>query len=99
MSYTITRDMHEMSATRYEKITLPNGTVCKKTGSSTIAMGAPIVSCNINGITYTNITLNQDDENPYYKAIVEGGKRKNKKSKKVRSSRRRSSRRAIKSFF
>lgn len=30
MSYTITRDMHEMSATRYEKITLPNGTVCKK---------------------------------------------------------------------
>ncbi len=91
--------MQEMGATRYEKITLPFGTVCKKTCDSNMAMGAPIVSCNINGIAYTNIILNQDDEAPYYEAIVKGGKRKNKKSKKVRSFRRRSSRRAIKSFF
>ena len=71
-TYTITKDtLVGAMRTKYEQITLPIGTVCKKTGTSNIMgrVNAPVVSCTVNGVEYTDIVLDVPEEGSYY----EGG--------------------------
>jgi hypothetical protein len=98
--YAIIKEITEVPASynngQYTRITLPVGTVCEKTGTSSV-FGKPtiVVSCIIGSNHYSNIQLFKENEGEYWTEQQNptghtsdsdpsspGGRRKTRRSKK-----------------